>query len=148
MTSSEWRKLRKIFAKAAKLTGLNRTAFLDEACRGDAPLRQEVESLLARHDSSGAFLGMLSSGGKQPISHYRIQERIGEGGMALVYKARDMQLARLVALKVLPPWAAGNTESRERLLTEARCASALNHPNIVTVHEIAQENGVDFIVME
>ena len=91
---------------------------------------------------------MPGKGPQQTISHYRIQERIGEGGMALVYKARDMQLARLVALKVLPPWAAGNAESRERLLTEARCASALNHPNIVTVHEIAQENGVDFIVME
>jgi serine/threonine protein kinase len=91
---------------------------------------------------------MLSSGGVQMISGYRILERIGEGGMGLVYKAQDTRLKRWVAIKALPPWAAGDPAARERLLEEARCASSLNHPNIVTVYEIIQNTNADFIVME
>jgi len=82
------------------------------------------------------------------VSGYRILERIGEGGMGLVYKAQDTRLKRLVAIKALPPWAAGDPASRERLLEEARCASSLNHPNIVTLYEIVQNTNADFIVME
>src|SRR5215204_51421 len=82
------------------------------------------------------------------LLHYEIVEKLGEGGMGVVYKARDSRLHRFVALKLLP-WAdASNPARRERFLREARAASALSHPHIIMVHDIATEDGVDFIVME
>ncbi|MCE5309744.1 MAG: serine/threonine-protein kinase [Acidobacteriales bacterium] len=82
------------------------------------------------------------------IAHYQIIEKIGEGGMGVVYKARDSHLARLVAIKVLPPEKLADPERKRRFVQEAKAASALNHPNIVVVHDIASEDGTDFIVME
>ncbi|MBK9373936.1 MAG: PD40 domain-containing protein [Holophagales bacterium] len=82
------------------------------------------------------------------LSHYELLERLGEGGMGVVYKARDARLGRFVAVKVLPPGKASDPERRQRFVQEAKAASALNHPNILTVHEIGVEAGVDFIVTE
>src|SRR5437867_3169979 len=82
------------------------------------------------------------------ISHYQILEKIGEGGMGVVYKARDLELGRLVAIKVLRAEGLPDENSRKRFLQEARTTSALNHPNIITVHEIAHIDGVGCIVME
>ena len=82
------------------------------------------------------------------ISHYEVVEKLGEGGMGVVYKARDSRLKRLVALKVLPPEKVADPERKRRFVEEAQAASALNHPNIVTVHDIGQSDGVDFIAME
>jgi Tol biopolymer transport system component/predicted Ser/Thr protein kinase len=82
------------------------------------------------------------------ISHFSILEKLGEGGMGVVYKARDTHLDRLVAIKVLPPDKVADQERKQRFVREAKAASSLNHPNIITVHEVASEDGLDFIVME
>jgi serine/threonine protein kinase len=84
----------------------------------------------------------------QNISHYQVLEKLGEGGMGVVYKARDTHLDRFVAIKVLPPERVADPERKRRFVQEARAASALNHPNIITVHDIASEGGRDFMVME
>src|SRR5215470_10798034 len=82
------------------------------------------------------------------VSHYRVIEKIGEGGMGVVYRAHDDRLRRDVALKFLPPELLADASARDLLLHEARAASALNHPNICTVHDIGQCDGRDYIVME
>src|SRR5713226_6593616 len=82
------------------------------------------------------------------IAHYRIESKLGEGGMGVVYRAFDTHLDRPVALKVLPAEAVANPERKKRFVQEAKAASALNHPNIITIYDISQDHGVDFIAME
>ena len=82
------------------------------------------------------------------LSHYTVEALLGKGGMGIVYRAHDTVLNRTVAIKVLANRAIDDAESRRRLLKEARAASALNHPNIVTIHSVEREGNLDFIVME
>ena len=82
------------------------------------------------------------------ISHYQIIEKLGEGGMGVVYKARDLRLERFVCIKILHPEQMKDESRKQRFVQEAKAASSLNHPNIVTIHEIDQADGTDFMVME
>src|SRR4051812_19179494 len=120
-----------------------RSAFLDQVCGRDEILRQEVERLFAGETQPGRD---LSSG--ETLAQYRVDAKIGEGGMGAVYRAYDSRLRRNVALKVLLPERFADLERKRRLLREAHAASGLNHPNIVTIYEIGSDRDVDFIAME
>ncbi len=119
-----------------------RAAFLDSACGGDSALRAAVERLL---DDGGPSLELAPG---ESLAQYRIEKKLGQGGMGAVYLAHDTRLNRKAAVKVLTTEHAANEQYRRRLLREARAAAALNHPNIVTVYETASDRGVDFIAME
>src|SRR4051812_6636574 len=82
------------------------------------------------------------------LAHYEILAELGAGGMGVVYQARDTHLDRLVAIKVLPADAVANPDRKQRLVQEAKAASSLNHPGIVSIYDITQADGVDFIAME
>ena len=153
MTPERWQALKEVVAKALELPLGARSEYLGRACGDDKALRAEAESLLSqdRHDAS--FLNrplivpsQLAAGKR--LLHYEIVELLGAGGMGVVYKARDPRLERFVAIKVLPCESLGDPERRRRFQREARAASALNHPNIVTVYDIGSVADCDFIVME
>jgi len=149
MNQPRWQGTKKIFARAAAIQRqCTRRAYLQKACRGSPSLHAEVESLLAHQNDNGRLWSGHALHPGARLLHYEIVDRIGKGSTGTVYKARDRRLGRFVALKVLPPPLAMNSGSRRRLLGEARCASALVHPSIVTIHDVSQDKGVCFIVME
>ena len=121
---------------------------------GDEQLRQDLEHLLAEEPTASfrsALAGLAAASELTPgamLGRYRVEAKLGQGGMGAVYKAYDTLLRRPVALKVLAAWHLADPESRQRLTREARAASALDHPNIVTIYDIGCERGVDFIAME
>src|SRR5437870_4976196 len=162
MTSERWQQVNDLFQLAAERAPEERTTFLQTACQGDEGLRREVESLIASYeraenfiespafevvpelltdDRAGAIVG-------ESIAHYRIESLIGVGGMGQVYLARDERLGRKVALKFLPERLTANNSQLSRFKSEARAASALNHPNILTVYEIGTEGNRHFIATE
>jgi TolB-like protein/cytochrome c-type biogenesis protein CcmH/NrfG len=161
MQSERWQNCTDIFNAAAEQPREQRAALLDRACNGDAALRNKVELLLKYHDQAGDFIAspafeiapefLLDDADAligQHLGHYRIEAVLGVGGMGVVYLAHDEQLGRNVALKLLPQSLVSNEVELERLKREARTASALNHPNIVTIHEVGQVDGVHYIATE
>ncbi|HEY1203063.1 MAG: protein kinase [Bryobacteraceae bacterium] len=150
---ARWEKVEQIYNAALERPEAERAAFLGEACGGDEDLRRELESLLSHAQAAGDFLelpapeaSVLAAGRR--ISAYQVVSKLGAGGMGEVYLAEDTRLGRRVALKVLPRDLATDPALKARLIHEARAASALNHPNIVTLYDIGSEGGIDFLVME
>ena len=160
MSNEIWEKAADLFHEAVGMDSGERSAFLDSACGGNAELRTEVESLLRSSKEASSFLespvvGELSGGqtswrlesGRQ-ISHYRIVEPIGSGGMGEVYLADDERLSRRVALKVLPVDMLKDKNRLQRFQREATAVSALNHPNILTIFDFQQEDEIHFFAAE
>jgi eukaryotic-like serine/threonine-protein kinase len=162
MNAERWKQINDLFQSAVERAPEERAAFLDEACHDDEDMRRDVESLLASHeraenfievpafevapelvtdDSAGALVGKV-------IGHYRIESLIGVGGMGEVYLARDERLGRKAALKLLPKSLTMDEAQLSRFKNEARTASALNHPGILTVYEIGAEGDMQFIATE
>jgi tetratricopeptide (TPR) repeat protein len=154
VTPERWSQLREIFGKALELPESERSGLLQSACRGDSGLRLELERLLAESSATSwqspaaLFSAVARLAPGETLAHFQIEAILGEGGMGIVYRAYDTRLHRLVALKVLRPEHVVDPEWRRRLIREARAASGLNHPNIVTIYEIGPEDSVDFISME
>ena len=160
MTPDRWQQLKQIFQSALERNPAERSAFLSQACAGDPALRSEVESLISSHDQAGDSIeGMAAEAatemlanehavvGKQ-IGHYQVLNRIGRGGMGEVFLAKDTNLGRKVALKLLRSDFTRNEERLRRFRQEAQAASALNHPNILTIHEIGHDDTLHFMATE
>ena len=162
MEPGRWVRITDIYHATIARPPEERASFLGEECHGDESLRKQVEAMVKSHERSGNFIespafavapellideptGDLIG---QLIGHYRIESLLGVGGMGEVYLARDELLGRKVALKLLPEHLTEDETQLSRFTTEARTASALNHPNILTVHEIGAEGNRHFIATE
>jgi serine/threonine protein kinase len=162
MTPERYQRIGQLFDKALDLAPEQRAAWLAEVCSGDAALLEDVEKLLANHSESECFLSRSAmdvaaellaqnhapfAPGKQ-ISHYKIISMLGAGGMGEVYLAQDTRLKRKVALKVLPEIIAQDKDRLRRFEQEAFAASALNHPNILTIYEFGVEGETHYLATE
>lgn len=162
MSLERLRRIEEIYHAVLEVSPDERDSFLQESCGNDYDLRQEVESLLSYEND---FDSLIDSAPKslitevfsskkdsnlinKQINQYKIERKIGEGGMGAVYLASDSKLERKVAIKLLSDEFAKDTTRRNRFFQEAKSASALNHPNILTVHEIGEFDETHFIITE
>ena len=162
MTPQHWQQVKHLFQSALQYPPEKRAAFLYEACASDPSLRSEVASLISSHNQASDSIEAMAGGvaaqmfGCEPgssligtnIGPYKILSEIGRGGMGNVFLAHDPRLDRHVALKLLPGEFAQNQDRLRRFQREARAISALNHPNILTIHEVGQIDSLNFIVAE
>ncbi len=158
MNRDTWQKAKKLFDQAMALPSSERSAFLDRVCADDAEVRKEVEDLVKSYDTDFLEEGAIAEGSEllgvnhfqtgKVIGRYHLKELIGTGGMGEVFLADDTKLNRPVAFKFLHREVAEDPERVWRFIQEARAASALNHPNILTIHEIDSFEGAHFIVSE
>ncbi len=162
MTPEKLQQIKDVFAAALEYPASDRAEFLAQACGDDPELRREVESLLSFEAQAEDFIekpalaiaaetmaeeNTASTAGKQ-ITHYKVLKMLGAGGMGEVYLAEDATLGRQVALKLLPLQFTTDVERVRRFEREAKAASALNHPNIITIHEIGTCDNLHFIATE
>lgn len=162
MNPERWQRIESLCQGALELDPRERTAFLERECAEDASLRREVEELLQHHGTAGHFIdspaeevvAKLIVGDRKRswigrrIRHYQVESLLGAGGMGEVYLAQDTVLGRNVALKLLPEQFTQDPERVRRFEKEARAASALNHPNIVVIHEIGRVDQTYYIATE
>jgi serine/threonine protein kinase len=163
MTNQRWQQVKELFHASLERAPGERRAFLAQACAGDDALKGEVESLIKAHESEGSFIDSPAyevaadwlAGGEdapslvgQQVGRYEILAELGAGGMGEVFLAEDTTLGRKIALKLLPRSFTNDADRLRRFRQEARTASALNHPNIVTIHEIGEHDGRRFIATE
>lgn len=164
MDPERWKQIDELIQAALDIPSPGRDEFLRRKCAGDAELEREVRSLLDSHRKLGGFLespatvmaaqAMIETQGDRDallgraISHYRVIQRIGSGGMGVVYEAEDLRLGRRVALKLMLDADAANSKALLRFEQEARSISALSHPNICTLYEVEEYDGRPVIVME
>ncbi|MFN2517141.1 MAG: serine/threonine-protein kinase, partial [Pyrinomonadaceae bacterium] len=158
MTSERWQLVKELFEAALERGPAERATFLAQACDSDQEIRREVESLLAAHEGDSSFMNapvgnllvgdkpMLAAG--QHFGQYEEISLLGVGGMGQVYLAIDTRLGRKVALKLLPSSHTNDADRVRRFEQEARAASALNQPNIVTIHEIGNVDSINFLATE
>src|SRR6266511_2410092 len=164
MTPEHWQHIKKIFYGALELPPAERESFIDSACAGDEETRREVSQLISAHQQTGEFLVIpafdlaakslannkrkaLAPG--QIVRQYRVINVIGAGGIGEVYVAEDTRLGRKVAIKLLRASVTTDTDRLHRFEREARAASALNHQNLCTIHEVGEiEDSRPYIVME
>src|SRR6266576_5656296 len=161
MKPERWQQMKPILQSALKHEPGERSAFLAAACAGDESLRKQVESFIISHEQAGGFIESpavefmansledeADSLAGQSFGPYQIKSRIGTGGMGEVYLAQDSRLGRKVALKMLPDYFTRDDDRVRRFQQEARAASALNHPNILTIYEIGEIGSRHFIATE
>jgi serine/threonine-protein kinase len=160
MTPERWQQVKALLESALERDPFARNAFLDQACAGDPVLRGEVEALIDSHERAGGFIESpayavmaesLAGSDLVPghaIGPYQIIHRLAAGGMGDIYLAEDTRLGRKIVLKALPSAFTKDPERVRRFQLEARAASALNHPNIVTVYEIGQMEHLHYIAIE
>src|SRR5258708_38939098 len=162
MTPERWQQVEEVLQAALDCAPEERAAFFDQACAGDAELQTEASSVVSAYDAAADFIEEPAMAGDarvilgdhlqmnigREIGPYKIIDELGSGGMGEVYLAQDARLNRLVALKVLPAYFVSDDARLRRFQREARAASALNHPNILTIHEVGEVDGVHFIATE
>src|SRR5687767_11801584 len=162
MADEKWQRVRDIFDLALSRRFEDRQKFINDACGEDRSLLGEVESLLSSHDSAEGFMespavarvaDMIEVESKKLeagkcFGHYEIIKQIGEGGMGEVYLAKDKKLDRKVAIKILNEEFSQDESNLQRFVSEAKAASALNHPNILTIYEFGEAEDARFIVSE
>ena len=157
MKPERWQKIEQVFHAALQRKPEERASFLQQTCAGDEALYSDVKSLLTSYGNDDSFFEdsasvlaaeMFGDMVGETIGPYEVLSELGSGGMGTVYLAQDARLGRKIALKLLPPQFTNDKDRLRRFQQEARAASALNHPNILTVYEVEQREGLHYIATE